>query len=266
MPVTVTDPNGITTTLHYDGLGRLTGVWGYSRPTTSPGERHLQLRRVQQRPDRGDHPEAQRRVRVHHLHHAVSTRCCGSARPRSPPRRAGSWSPTTSTTPAAGSGRSTPTGGTPAPAPGSVRSSRPRQPGARPDRHRLRRAGPAGAGHVLRRLAGQVDHRHRLLRRPGHHRPRLGRHPDLDGDRRAGPDHRAGLLHLAADGDHQHRQRHHHGDDHRRHHPGHRLRLQHPRRAVGHHRSGHRRATGPDTTTCSARTPARPTPNSGTTR
>ena len=31
----VTDPNGITTTQHYDGLGRLTGVWEYSRATTS---------------------------------------------------------------------------------------------------------------------------------------------------------------------------------------------------------------------------------------
>ena len=36
LPLTVTDPNGIKTTLEYDGLGRLTGVWEYSRPTTDP--------------------------------------------------------------------------------------------------------------------------------------------------------------------------------------------------------------------------------------
>jgi YD repeat-containing protein len=36
LPVTVTDPNKITTTLHYDGLGRLTGVWEYGRPTSDP--------------------------------------------------------------------------------------------------------------------------------------------------------------------------------------------------------------------------------------
>jgi RHS repeat-associated protein len=36
IPLAVTDPNGIITTLHYDGLGRLTDVWGYSRPTTDP--------------------------------------------------------------------------------------------------------------------------------------------------------------------------------------------------------------------------------------
>jgi RHS repeat-associated protein len=35
-PVTITDPNGIVTTLEYDGLGRLTDVWLYSRPTTDP--------------------------------------------------------------------------------------------------------------------------------------------------------------------------------------------------------------------------------------
>jgi RHS repeat-associated protein len=35
IPVSVTDPNRLTTTLHYDGLGRLTGVWGYNRATTS---------------------------------------------------------------------------------------------------------------------------------------------------------------------------------------------------------------------------------------
>ena len=36
LPVSVTDPNSITTTLHYDGLGRLTSVWGYNRPATAP--------------------------------------------------------------------------------------------------------------------------------------------------------------------------------------------------------------------------------------
>ena len=35
LPVTVTDANGIATNLHYDGLGRLTSVWEYGRPTTS---------------------------------------------------------------------------------------------------------------------------------------------------------------------------------------------------------------------------------------
>ena len=35
IPVTVTDANSITTTLHYDGLGRVTGVWGCNRPTSS---------------------------------------------------------------------------------------------------------------------------------------------------------------------------------------------------------------------------------------
>jgi RHS repeat-associated protein len=34
LALTTTDPNGITTTMEYDGLGRLTGVWGYNRPTT----------------------------------------------------------------------------------------------------------------------------------------------------------------------------------------------------------------------------------------
>jgi YD repeat-containing protein len=33
---TQTDPNGITTTMHYNGLGWLTGVWGFNRATTSP--------------------------------------------------------------------------------------------------------------------------------------------------------------------------------------------------------------------------------------
>jgi RHS repeat-associated protein len=36
IPLTVTDPNGVVTTMHYDGLGRLTDVWEYSRPTTDP--------------------------------------------------------------------------------------------------------------------------------------------------------------------------------------------------------------------------------------
>ena len=35
LPITVTDANGITTTTHYDGLGRLTGVWEHGRATTS---------------------------------------------------------------------------------------------------------------------------------------------------------------------------------------------------------------------------------------
>jgi RHS repeat-associated protein len=35
IPVSVTDPNSITTTVHYDGLGRLTDVWGHNRATTS---------------------------------------------------------------------------------------------------------------------------------------------------------------------------------------------------------------------------------------
>jgi RHS repeat-associated protein len=34
--LTVTNPNSITTTLHYNGLGWLTSVWGYNRATTSP--------------------------------------------------------------------------------------------------------------------------------------------------------------------------------------------------------------------------------------
>jgi RHS repeat-associated protein len=36
LPLTVTDPNGITTTLHYNGLGVLTDVWEYGRPTSDP--------------------------------------------------------------------------------------------------------------------------------------------------------------------------------------------------------------------------------------
>ena len=35
IPVSTTDANAITTTLHYDGLGRLTGVWGFNRPASS---------------------------------------------------------------------------------------------------------------------------------------------------------------------------------------------------------------------------------------
>jgi RHS repeat-associated protein len=34
IPLTTTDANGVATTLEYDGLGRLTDVWGYNRPTT----------------------------------------------------------------------------------------------------------------------------------------------------------------------------------------------------------------------------------------
>jgi RHS repeat-associated protein len=36
LPVTITDANGITTTLQYDGLGRVTSVWEYGRPTSDP--------------------------------------------------------------------------------------------------------------------------------------------------------------------------------------------------------------------------------------
>jgi RHS repeat-associated protein len=36
LPLTTTDPNGIVTTQHYDGLGRRTAVWEDSRATTSP--------------------------------------------------------------------------------------------------------------------------------------------------------------------------------------------------------------------------------------
>jgi RHS repeat-associated protein len=35
VPLTVTDPNGITTTMHYNGLGWLTAVWGNNRPTSA---------------------------------------------------------------------------------------------------------------------------------------------------------------------------------------------------------------------------------------
>ena len=36
LPVSITDPNSITSTLHYDGLGRLIDVWEYGRATSSP--------------------------------------------------------------------------------------------------------------------------------------------------------------------------------------------------------------------------------------
>lgn len=36
LPVAVTDPNGITTTEHYNGMGWLTAVWEAGRPVTSP--------------------------------------------------------------------------------------------------------------------------------------------------------------------------------------------------------------------------------------
>jgi YD repeat-containing protein len=36
LPLTITDPHGIKTTLEYDGLGRLTDVWEYSRPVSDP--------------------------------------------------------------------------------------------------------------------------------------------------------------------------------------------------------------------------------------
>ncbi|GAA4617171.1 RHS repeat-associated core domain-containing protein [Actinoallomurus liliacearum] len=36
LPVSTTDANGITTTAHYDGLGRITAVWEYGRATSSP--------------------------------------------------------------------------------------------------------------------------------------------------------------------------------------------------------------------------------------
>ncbi|WP_263984054.1 RHS repeat-associated core domain-containing protein [Streptomyces sp. HPF1205] len=39
LPVSQTDPNGITTTVHYDGLGRRTAVWGYGRGTALPADR-----------------------------------------------------------------------------------------------------------------------------------------------------------------------------------------------------------------------------------
>ncbi|MBS2966505.1 hypothetical protein KGA66_25925 [Actinocrinis puniceicyclus] len=35
LPVTVTDPNGVTSVLHYDGLGRKTAVWADNNPTTA---------------------------------------------------------------------------------------------------------------------------------------------------------------------------------------------------------------------------------------
>jgi hypothetical protein len=35
LTVKTTDPNNVTTTLQYDGLGRLTSVWEHSRPTTA---------------------------------------------------------------------------------------------------------------------------------------------------------------------------------------------------------------------------------------
>lgn len=36
VPTASTDANGITSTLHYDGLGRAIAVWGYGRATTAP--------------------------------------------------------------------------------------------------------------------------------------------------------------------------------------------------------------------------------------
>ncbi|MGW4935414.1 polymorphic toxin-type HINT domain-containing protein [Streptomyces sp. NPDC004166] len=38
LPLTATDANGITATVHYDALGRTTDVWQHNRPTTAPAD------------------------------------------------------------------------------------------------------------------------------------------------------------------------------------------------------------------------------------
>ena len=242
--MTVTDPNGITTTLQYDGLGRLTDVWGYNRPTSSAAndiysyavsDSAPTVVTTQKLNDAGGYVtsttlyDALLRVRqtqyptpqggILVTDHFYDSRRLGV---EDQPRLVGLHRQ-----------------------PRFVDPDHPRQPGPRPDRHRVRRAGPPDRGHVLRRLGGEIDRLHRLLRRPGHHRPAHRRHPHLHGDRRARPDHRTGLLHLIADGEHQHVGRDHHGVDHRRHHPGHRLLLRPPRLAVGHQGRRHRRGLVP---------------------
>jgi RHS repeat-associated protein len=44
LPTSQTDPNGVTTTVHYDGLGRRTAVWGYGRSTAAPADRTFDYR------------------------------------------------------------------------------------------------------------------------------------------------------------------------------------------------------------------------------
>ncbi|MFD0327174.1 hypothetical protein ACFQZC_00685 [Streptacidiphilus monticola] len=117
--LTTSDANNVVTTSQYDGLGRVTSVWLASRyTTTSP------RRRTTPTPTRSpttasplSPPTSSTTSRPGRPPPLSTTHCCGCGRPRRRPRRAAAWSPTPSTTRAAGSRTPTTAGGTPPPPP-----------------------------------------------------------------------------------------------------------------------------------------------------